>query len=324
MRVAGQAVGIAPGGTFGGGIGAAAWAKKMVEETLPGIYRELSGGAELSFRTESVRAGGPIGQDPANLWTTGQFVGTTQQVAAMQQNPYLSVEVGGPVNGDAGLVATNYFYPDPLRISGLQKATNLISPTMLAKIQAAAGYTGASAGSLAPDTQALMKDLLLQMFTNMYGKSACTAGGDFQGALQMALNLVSIHPCSDFNGRSTRFFMLVAALEGCGNIPVSFMSDFDIVTQFSAYYRFMQDANAGYLQLKVAMIAELLSSLANNVVARQYDLPEWSTLLKTAFKSFGTKAFTTELTDAENDQVRKRDFVPLMDQWFGKTWRQGK
>jgi hypothetical protein len=46
------------------------------------------------------------------------------------------------------------------------------------------------------------------------------------------------------------------------------------------------------------MIAELLSSLANNVVARQYDLPEWSTFLKTAFKSFGTKAFGTELGDA--------------------------
>lgn len=118
--------------------------------------------------------------------------------------------------------------------------------------------------------------------------------------------------------------MLVAALEGCGQIPVSFMSDFDIVTQFGAYYKFMQDANAGYLQLKIAMIAELLSSLANNAVARQYDLPEWSTLLQTAFTSFGTKQFATELTDAENEQVRKRDFVPLMDQWFTKSWRQGK
>jgi hypothetical protein len=67
------------------------------------------------------------------------------------------------------------------------------------------------------------------------------------------------------------------------------------------------------------MIAELLSSLANNVVARQYDLPEWSTFLKTAFKSFGTKAFATELSDAENDQVKKRDFVPLMDQ-VSRDW----
>jgi len=162
---------------------------------------------------------------------------------------------------------------------------------------------------------------LINLFEkDLYGKSACKGPGDIQGALFAALRMVSIHPCKDFNGRSTRFFMLLAALEGCSAVPVSFMSDFDIVTQFDSYNTFMKNADQGYAQLKIAMLSELLSSLANNVIARQYDLPEWGVFLSTALKQFGNHDFSQRFTDNELDQIRTRAFVPLMDKWFGKSW----
>jgi len=137
------------------------------------------------------------------------------------------------------------------------------------------------------------------------------------------LDLVSIHPCSDFNGRTTRFYGVAASIDAGWDYFVPFMSDFDLVTRPPIYTQFLIDGSNAALKLKIAMINELMSATANNRQPRQYDLPEWSIFLKESLRTFqGTnpKKFGLIFDKEENQMIRSRKFVQLLDKWYGTTW----
>jgi len=86
------------------------------------------------------------------------------------------------------------------------------------------------------------------------------AMGRYTFALQVPLEvaLVSVHPYSDFNGRSTRFFALLTSLDNNDKPPISFISDFDLLINPRLYIRLCAYSSNYYRQLWKDMFSQML------------------------------------------------------------------
>jgi len=307
--------GLSASGVFGDGKSTAdAWADKMVKEFLPKLYEQLSGGGVMKFRAEEVRAGGD--EEGRN------FITTPTQVSVMKANPYLIVE---DKTLPDGTVTAHYYYPDPLHLNPALQSR--ISPALWtacqADVAAVAGKDEAgrkayrdSSDSYKQNTLNLMGELIREAFKRVYGKSAAMEAG----GLQIMMDLVSIHPCTDFNGRTTRFVGVVAALESRLEPPIAFMSDFDLVTDRTLYGEFLKTATAAYLRLKLALTGELLSGVCNARQPNHYGVSYWAQLPTDALAPFtGGKPVTFDASDWPI--IQHRQFVALMDKKLGKTWK---
>jgi len=286
-----------------------AWAKVQLQTFLPALYAQLSNGGVMKFRTGVVRAGGD---------EEGKtFITTTQQVAVMKQNPYLVV-VDSPPRPD-GTVLAYYYYPDPLHRNPALK------PRVSAALWTAMEEDIAKAGTnidayyeteaFQTHTVQLITELILDGFRRVHGKSpAMDAGG-----LQIMMDLVGIHPCTDFNGRTTRFYGVVSALESRMEPPIAFMSDFDLCSSLALYGAFLKSATAAYLKLKLALTGELLTGVCNAQMPNHYAVGYWSQLATDALAPIsGGKP--VQFDDSDWDLIRKRRFVALMDKKLGPSW----
>jgi len=247
-------------------------------------------------------------QDPKDP-ETGYFFATKGQVNVMKANPYLEVDakpfpdrVSATYAKDPNAFMTVYYYPDPRHYKGIAKKLGPLASQLLSD------YTGQEE-QFKNHTQLMIRQLLVDAFTTLWNKPV-GSGNLFSGGLDAMLVLVSIHPCSDFNGRTTRFYGKLAALDSGMEFDVPFMSDFDLVTPVPTYAKFLQAGTDGANKLKVAMLGELLSAAAQNRTPRHYDLPEWAAWIKQAMSIFGTKNFVNTpgkgvYTDAEADLVRR-------------------
>ncbi len=94
-----------------------------------------------------------------------------------------------------------------------------------------------------------MRELLVDAFRTVWRKPLGSTSNEFQAALQMALRMVSIHPCTDFNGRTTRFFGSLASMEANKVIQIAYMSDF-VSLIYSHAHRPMRSSKL-FLQLEL-------------------------------------------------------------------------
>jgi len=241
----------------------------------------------------------------------------------MKANPYLTV-MDSPPRPD-GTVLVYYYYPDPLHLNpALQSRVSAGLWTAMQANQKEAGTDQskwlayeASSDSYKANTIALLKELILEAFTRVYGQSAeMDAGG-----LQIMMDLVSIHPCADFNGRTTRFVGVVAAIDSRLEPPIAYMSDFDIVTPRNYYGQFLRASTAAYLALKKDMTGELLTGVCNGVTPDHYHVNSWAEFSKNSLTPLtGGKAVSFDSSDYE--LIRTREFVNLMDRKFTPTgWK---
>lgn len=302
----GESIGLSKDGIFGDGVSdAATWAKKVVEQVLPTLYHDLSG-QDIKFRTSEVRAGG---DEQGKMFAT-----TSQQILEMKKNPYLLV--GGTF--EKPNYFAYYYYPDAKHYSKLVGKKTYLSPAMELKLKDPKLQSG-------PLTQELITDLITNMLKRIHGKPVDYDTPTGFG-LRAILDLVGIHPCTDFNGRTTRFFGQVASLESGKDPAGAFMSDFDLVTDPDIYGKFLAKSTALYHDLRLAMLEEFMKKvLWDNVKAdganSYYALPEFRGLVKSLEVFLGRgKADPSKLgTDQKTMQdIEKRRFVLLLDTLAGK------
>lgn len=319
--VRGEPIGLAnKGGLWGGDkfSDKETWAVWVVDTFLPKLYNQLSG-KTMQYRTIPVRAGGIYEQLPTDP-ETGFFMATKGQADVLAKNSYLTVSSKPYAGSTTGQTLISYYYPDPLHGAA---ATSL----QAVKDEAAAtkNYTAPGSDALfASRTKFLMRELLVNAFRAvwrkpMYAPSSTAVSPDFQGALQMALQMVSIHPCTDFNGRTTRFFGVLAAMEVNKAMHIAYMSDFDIVTDFTRYYSFLVSGNKAYFNLKAATLAELLHSAANGRIPQHFQLPDWDNFVSDGLITFCNKKMSSSFTNEQNELIRTRKFIEFIDQACGST-----
>lgn len=294
------------------------WGKSLSTGLLSKLYTSLAG-KEIQFRDSAVRAGGNYEQDPNNP-ETGYFLATKGQLDALATNQFLTVEAK-PYPQDPSMYLVAYYYPDPLHYSGIK---NMLSSELLKDIQAANNYTDPTNGPtlFAAHTKRMMDELIPKAFAAYYGYGVGDSPNDFKSALGLALRMVSIHPCTDFNGRTTRFLNVYAAVAGDRDVPVAFMSDFDIVTNFDLYNQFVVASTAAYSKFKGALVLGMLQAVLGGKEPDHWNNPAWSTFMSESLAPLGTgHSFGLFFSNQENEQVRTRKFIELMDAWFNKNWK---
>jgi hypothetical protein len=300
----------------------------MVDILLPKLYAQLSG-QPLPYRSSTVRAGGSYEQDPNKWETTGYFLATKSQVEILKQNKYLFLQdqfikpyINDTYKDDGSTFLVYYFYPSPQHLSADVKQmleADEEGKNLLSQLKATYSNTTEDQDLLNTHTQLLVRILLLNLFSKYYAQPAT-----HESIVQFENDLISIHPCTDFNGRTIRMFGLLAELDTGIDVDIPFVSDFDIVTDTKLYTAHLEQCSAGMTKLKNSMMGEIISAIIQQRSPNHYDLPQWKPMLESCMKTFSgnnsMKQFPGTFTDSENLLIEKRKFVELFDHWYNSQW----
>jgi len=183
------------------------------------------------------------------------------------------------------------------------------------------------------DTKDLVVELLRELFGRHYGAATSAQESDSLDALSIILDLVSVHPCGDFNGRTTRFVGFLVAIEGGEPHPFqAYISDFDLMMKKSNYAKFVNAGAVAFFNLRMRQFEELLLAWTDDRMADQYSLPSsrytvggtqtdgWLTWMNEAVVPFKKDPKKPVIPMGPEDwtAIEKRRFVDLMDKMLGK------
>jgi len=298
-----------------------AWVSNARDTVLPLIFKKLSGGGlTQKWRSNEVRAGGP--EKGKNFFAVGY------QVDVMNRNRYLSVvpeKMSTP-----GDYLVHYYYPDMEHKEKLGTFKADDNPDLMKKlltvvlrdIHNTQIIKTISLGSFKPVPHTTPDKILPHTFHD-------GSHGRVLGATKAFIDLVSVHPSANFNGRSTRTFVQLAALE-CGvQMPVSFCGDFDLVEDPHKYQHFIDVSTELYSLLQKMMVRAFAQK---TFVERQKAdgknsyfklMNGWMDLFK-SLEVFGVEAPTEKLSQKQFDMIRHRQWIPLFDSLGGIGWKKNR
>lgn len=175
---------------------------------------------------------------------------------------------------------------------------------------------------LAADTKELVTALTLDAFLSSWFKEA----PDMQGLVNLMIKLVSVHPCDNFNGRSTRMMGFILGQDyNQENPPIGFFTDFDLVMPNTSYAEFLKRQTAAYHKLRLTLLANAIQAVATKQVPKHFeDTFMWDNFLNecmSLLKPAGGKAITI---DAASDWplIEKRRWIDFLDKkWPAKDWK---
>jgi len=257
----------------------------------------ISGVPPFPIRNDEVRAGG----DEPNR----TFFATGSHLQVMQQNNYLWVS-GAPVPAMNDTYYCYYYYPDTFS-HNTSKLGKILPASRIPPYQT--------------NTTVLIRDLLLNIFSSLYSNYA-----SFDTAVSVVVDYVSVHPYTDFNGRTCRFIGWLISLTDDQYVMQTFLSDLDLVTSPSGYQAFVRASSDKYFALKKAMLNEMLrKALRLGQKAQDYDyynLTQWFDLWN-SLKVFGIQLYSpNQITQKHLDMIAARQWIPLLDSLAGgQQWR---
>jgi hypothetical protein len=307
------------------------WAKKMVDELLPLVYHTLSG-TGIKYRNFGIRAGGDKENRTFDAWA--------EQCDAMAENDYLETHCHKNPKEKESPYLCYYRYPGADSYEGLINTLKPRNPKLVERLQE--DPVGPDADKLTND---LIQELLLEMFERLSNKPIGNGkiypvnerkedaeehpyrGGDtsLPGVIQAMIDLVSIHPCGDFNGRSTRGFAHLAAISGAMPCPVMALYDFDITASSTHLVKFVDQTTIIYEQIQREMIKHVWEKvekkerigLTNGMSAVGN---EFMDIFK-PFAVFGADP-PTKWSRKYDRLIEKRLWVDMMDTMGGIKWKQ--
>ncbi|MCK5072433.1 MAG: hypothetical protein KAQ98_03340, partial [Bacteriovoracaceae bacterium] len=286
------------------------WIKHQKENIIPEIYRRISGNLEgFVYRNEGVSAAGGSRQN-------GTFLASTAQTAVLKNNNYLEVHAKSHPSGDGFLV--KYFYPDALHYKQLK---GIISDKLYETLE-----------KTDPDellekkhdlrkklNSQIIDELLDDVLDRYYNTSV-----DFKKdkSMELAKDLISIHPFENFNGRTIRFWINLAHMEQGTAGPWSFLNDFDLLLSPIMQKKIATKGNEFHNKLRNRLLSELLISKGTRGPPPAYHDID---MLEDLFKSLEPLGFDPEKKitwdNSWNHLIRDRKFTELFDEIIGKSWR---
>lgn len=256
-----------------------------IEQTLLEVQTTFSGRKDITdikqtFRSEGIRAGG----DEAGK----SFLATTEQLKTMQANSYL--EVVSTPQGNNHLV--HYFYPDALHY---KKLKGKIPDELFNRL-----------GTYDPNQ--LMNDHGLRNSLNkeLISELVKDFSKRYKAGKAEWIDLISIHPFEDMNGRTVRMMQEIFA-NGENHF---ILGDIDILQPLAEQKVYWQRSATAHQNFQADLIDEFLMAKTEN------RMPDY---LKTnALKDYVNRAFPTpmkiDLDDhATLELIRNRQWLPLLE-----------
>ena len=298
------------------------WVANARDTVLPMIFEKLSGGGlKQKWRSNEIRAGGP--EKGKNFFAVGYHV------EVMNRNKYLTV-VPEKMTTPGDYLA-HYYYPDLEHKAQLGRLTAEDNPSFMKLLLSVVLKELHDTQLVATRNGDHVKDVPLttpeKLTDNRYHYSPSST--TMFGAAKALIDLISVHPSANFNGRSTRTFVQLAALEAGYQMPVSFCGDFDLVEFPNRYQYFIDLSTQLYTLLQKMMIREFVKK---TFVERQKAdgknsyfklMNGWMDLFK-SLEAFGVDPPAKKLTDKQFDMIRHRQWVPLFDSLGGVTWMKNR
>jgi hypothetical protein len=315
-----DSMGIIQGIMFAGRNDPKPWAKKMKDEVLPYVYQQFSG-TNIRYRTYAIRAGGDE--------TNKTFSATGIEADTLAANAILETHCN-PKKGKDGYLCY-YYYPGA---NAWQQAKAMLSKDLIEKLEA--DPVGAEAEKL---TREVVEELLLKQLATLPGKyvggttplqtsrpPGSVPGESFKYSTfihMCMIKLVSVHPCMDFNGRSTRGFSQLASVAAGFPPPIMALYDFDITFPSGTIMSFMAKSTQAYeeIQQDILRITIEAQEKGERVSVKEHfkDIRNgWMNLFQ-AFKELG--AVPPEKWDPRFDRlIEKRLWFEMMDLMTGPKW----
>ncbi|MBI2520471.1 MAG: hypothetical protein HYV97_08630 [Bdellovibrio sp.] len=276
-----------------------AWIEKQISEVMPLLFESVSGKGDSRrsyFRDEGIRAGGN---------SEGQtFSATAAQVEVLKKNPYIEVEVRPHPSGEGFLV--NYYYPD---VFHYKKLKDKLSHELFQELEALDPALMWKNGQMRKQyNQRIITDLLRNLFRQNHGRRVNYIGE----SVQFLVDLVSIHPFKDFNGRVTRLYYDLAHVESkLLDLPYSFLADLDLMTDIAEYQKILRQGAQGHKEMMAAMLEELMKARAEKRAPNYRDLPALVNLWK-ALLPMGIP-LQADITPMQMELIKKRRFHELFE-----------
>ncbi len=283
------------------------WPIKQVEEILPMLHKSITGNGDSEYRNEGVRGGG---SDDGN-----RFYVTKQELTELQSNPYLTVEVQYDQKEQAYLVS--YHYPDVFHFKKLKDFMSEELFDELNKVTEKELWDDADKRKML--NQKLVKELLLGVFKKYHAMGI----GEGNGLLfaKFLRDLVSIHPFSDFNGRTLRFYMDLAVMNTVSSEAKGYyLSDFDLLKSPEFFAKSIKKEADLKRRMRLDFIRELLMARSDKRRPDFLNLPIVKEKMEEQLKLIGGENFSSKNLDW--DLVKERKFLQFFDSLFGKNWRE--
>ena len=182
-------------------------------------------------------------------------------------------------------------------------------------------YT-ADAALFKSHTQRLMKELTMNALVTSWSRENV----DYPGLVNLMIKLISVHPCTNFNGRSVRMFGFMLGLDfGKGEAPVGFLTDFDLLVQPNTYATMIMQQTAAYHKLRLALLAKAIEAVANKRAPSYFeDKPMWDALVNESLLLLKPPGGAPLDVNGGKDWalIEKRRWVDFLDsKWPQKNWR---
>ena len=272
------------------------WVKDQID-LLTRINSDVRGIAS-SFRTESVRAGGP---EAGN-----RFLATHSQAAALAQNPYLELNVV-PDPQQRGLLV-EYHYPD---VYHFKKLKGRLSDTLYHLLETTDPEKFKTDDKLRNETnQKIVSELLRGYIKSIHNTPINYA--------HFMATLISIHPYSDFNGRTVRIFSELAGVETSKILPHLFESDLDILTTQAGLKHNLAGATHAYTHFVRAVVEETFDAVQRKRMPIYFQ----HAIMNPILQAFHLGETDQQLTLADDDleRIRNRNMTDLYNRHLGFGW----
>lgn len=287
-----QKLGIARGSNQNVG----SWAQIQVEQILPQIHRQVSGDGSEPWRLEGIRAGGD---------REGKtFQVTPEQLMELKANPYLTVE-SKPLSNGNHLVS--YHYPDVFHV---EKVMSRLSPQLQNTLKSTSRERLWQDSNL---RQSLNRRIIRELLTESFTRLGAQNTEAHLKSVEMLRELVSIHPFTDFNGRSLRLYSEMGNVEMKLEVPYSFLNDLDILTSKEKYAELLRAGTNARNVLIEALLAELSLAVKENRNPQFHRVKGLNEFFK-ALEPLGIRVPNRELNQRELDLIRRRDFQQFFEE----------
>lgn len=263
------------------------------------INRILSDNPDANYRTHVIRAGGDIWIDGVN---DGGFYRVTEREAqALKNNPFLTVELRADPNPPDPNIKTFLGRHEYASAKNYKQYEKLLSKELLNKLKKEEklakklGIEFTKSERFGELTQSILKELV----DNIYNSTSHSAAHTYQ-------KLISIHPFSDFNGRSTRAWYRLNS--GVGPM---FLTDFNIDLLMD-FPEFAASVQSGQRELRWLVEGMDAARAANPSFPRYFD--DYRVWMVAA----GVRE--DDLTHKQNNKIvksmSKEEFVGHLKTWY--------
>lgn len=265
--------------------------------------------SEGRFRSTPVRGGGRDRSLISSRKKSFQmFAVTPLQLATLLANPYLNVHY--ILSPDKKEFLATYEYPD---IRYFTRLRPLLSNEFVQEVEreGIGEILAADRGQIGAWTERMIEDLVRQVLTKHLS-------GGLGDPAALLVDLMSVHPFSDGNGRSIRLLTQKLAMEsGFTLLAPLYISDFDLLLEKKVFSRVVKESVPAYARLYQELVQEWVLAKRERRAPRFWDVKAWQGLDQ-SLSPIGLSGLNIS---SEFDQViYERRFDEVFSRLKGEDW----